>query len=84
MVIVEITEMHNEKAVTRLALWTENTTTNEVDSGIVRETMEIFARRLFWAVFPFDSVTYISVVSLYSKAPIWSDLKMNRWPGRVQ
>lgn len=44
-----------------------------------RESAEIVSGRLFWGFSLFDSVTYISVGSLYSKAPIWSGLKMSRW-----
>lgn len=43
------------------------------------ESAVIVSRRLFWGFSLFDSVTYISVGSLYSKAPIWSGLKMSRW-----
>lgn len=44
-----------------------------------RESAEIVSGRLFWGFSLFDWVTYISVGSLYSKAPIWSGLKMSRW-----
>lgn len=43
------------------------------------ESAEIVSGRLFWCFSLFDSVTYISLGSLYSKAPIWSGLKMSRW-----
>lgn len=40
-----------------------------------RESSEVVFRRLSGGFPLFDSVTYISAGSLYSKAPIWSGLK---------
>lgn len=67
-------KMHNEATATMHVK--RNTETQ--CSAVVRETIKFFCYKVILRrSFPFDSVTYISVASLYSKAPIWSSLKMN-------